>query len=113
MKLYHRTYFAEAILKEGFKDRTGYYMTNRPWTGVWFSDHVLDPNEGADGDRVLMLEIPEHVIDYYEWIEEDLKTGERTNWGYREWLIPAELVNSYGPPIEVIENEDTLEWEPK
>ena len=31
------------------------------------SDRPLDPNDGADGDTVLVLDIPEHVVAEYEW----------------------------------------------
>jgi hypothetical protein len=93
MILYHRTSAADAILRDGFKDTTGYYLTSTEYNGVWFSDVPLDGNEGADGDMLLAVEIPEEVIAEYEWIEEGKP--------YREWLIPADLVNSYDPPVVV------------
>jgi len=52
---------------------------------VWFSDRPLDANDGARGDGLLVVDIPEEVIVDYEWVEEGK--------GYREWLIPAEVVN--------------------
>ena len=71
-------------------DGVGTYLTDRVWQGVWLSDQPLDINEGADGDTVLAVHVPEKVVKPYEWIE-PLK-------GYREFLIPAKVVNRYGPP---------------
>ena len=91
MIVYHRTYYAEAILRDGFRDATGSYLTGRPHTGVWLSDVPLDVNEGADGDTVLALDIPDFVLARCEW-KEVKKT-------YREFLCPAAWVNRFGPPM--------------
>jgi len=99
MKLYHRTYRAREILTEGFRDGKGRYMTDREWEGVWFSDRPLNLNEGAGGDTLLAIEIPENAIAEYEWIEDGKP--------YREFLIPASLANQYGPP-KIVEDEDEL-----
>jgi hypothetical protein len=91
MKLYHKT-MAEAartILLDGFQDRTGYYMTETLHAGVWLSDSPLDVNSGGLGGESLLVvtfDGPEGEIADFEWIEEGK--------GYREWLIPAALVNS-------------------
>jgi hypothetical protein len=90
MIVYHRTPYAEAILRDGFRDATGTYLTSDTHTGVWFSDVPLDENEGADGDTVLALDIPDDMLAEYEWIEEEK--------AYREFLCPATLVNRFGPP---------------
>jgi hypothetical protein len=90
MKLYHRTYQAEAILANGFSDGEGLYMTGKPWRGVWLTDQPQSSGEESWGDVVLMVELPEHVADNFEWTEVEKE--------YREFLIPAELVNRYGPP---------------
>jgi hypothetical protein len=42
------------------------------------------------------IDIPESVIADYEWIE--------AGKPYREFLIPADVVNRYGPP-HVVEDE--------
>ena len=89
MLLYHRTYQAEAILAKGSKDGTGYYMTDRVWSGVWLSDRPLDANEGAHGDTLLAVEMPEAEALPYEWQEEGKP--------YREFLVPADIVNRYRP----------------
>jgi len=100
MKLYHRTNAAEAILEHGFKDSSGFYMTDRLHSGVWLSDRPLDDNEGADGDVLFCLAIPEDVVKGYEWIEEGKP--------YREFLVPAMIVNAYGKP-QVIDDEDLVD----
>jgi hypothetical protein len=87
MRLYHTTPAAGAIRKEGFRDGTGTYLTKNVYTGVWLSDCILDINEGASGEDVLVLEIPEEIVKPYEWIQE-MGT-------YREFLVPAEIVNQY------------------
>src|SRR5205814_9679817 len=86
MILYHRTHaaIAELILRDGFRDGTGTYLTTEEHSGVWLSNVLLDIIEGADGDTLLRLDLPEHTIADYEWIE-DGKT-------YREWLVPARLI---------------------
>jgi len=97
MRTYHRTFQADAILRDGFKDSTGTYLTDREHTGVWLSDRPLDINEGADGDRLLSIDIPEEV--FRKWEE----AWEESGKPYREALIPAQIVNSYGPPSEEFE----------
>jgi hypothetical protein len=70
MKVYHRTYHSQAILSAGFRD--GYYLIpelGEQW-GVFVSaDWPLDENEGADGDRVIALEISDALFEEYEWIK--------------------------------------------
>ena len=96
MKLYHGTTLANAeqVVRKGFQDVTsnfGLYSaaTNEPvnTTGVFFSDLVLDENEGVCSEAYLVLEIPSEHLASYEWIEEGK--------GYREWCIPAALANSF------------------
>lgn len=94
MIVYHNTHHAPAILAEGFKDATGNYLTSQLWTGVWVSDLPLDENAGADGDTLLALDIPEEEIAPYEWVQEGLDFTPR----YREFLVPANVLNRYGPP---------------
>jgi len=97
MVLYHCTPAADAIIRGGFRDSTGCYMMSVEITGVFFSNWPLDINEGAKGDTVLSLEIPEEKILDFEIVEDDKP--------YREWCIPADLANSYGPPTIVPEEE--------
>ena len=99
MILYHRTSSAnaESILKSGFKDHTGTYPTDQQFTGVWFSDKPLDV-KGIEGDTLLIVSLraTDKALEDYEWIEEDK--------GYREWLIPARLINSKLIRIQVSED---------
>jgi hypothetical protein len=92
MKAYHRTYYYEEILREGFLDATGTYLTMPPeeFTGVWISDRPLDISEGADGDVFLVLDIPEEIFAKYEWVEDEKP--------YREALVPAEILNPLPSP---------------
>jgi hypothetical protein len=81
---------AKQILKDGFRDRTGTYGTESEWSGVWVSDRPLDQNEGTSGATVLRIDlsITEDEMAQYEWVQEGLT--------YREWLVPADLLNSRG-----------------
>jgi hypothetical protein len=89
MILWHRTRTAAArqILRAGFRDERGRYLTDREFEGVWLADCPLDENEGAYGDALLriVLNCTEDEIRDWEWIEEGK--------GYREWLIPAAFIN--------------------
>lgn len=89
MKLYHRTdsVAAEAIEADGFEDTEGYYMTRNLYRGVWFADRVLDDSLGISGQVCFVLDLPEALAEEYEWVGADT--------GYREFLIPADLVNGY------------------
>jgi hypothetical protein len=72
-------------------------MTNREWTGVWLSDVPLDANEGAIGDVLLRLslKVPARDLRFWEWQEEGKP--------YREFLVPAELINSRTTKLVVAE----------
>jgi hypothetical protein len=76
---------ADAILTDGFRDGEGNYLTTNVYRGVWVSDVPLDANEGADGDRLLAIDMPETAIADFEWVED--------NRAHREWLVPAEVLN--------------------
>jgi hypothetical protein len=61
MILYHRTTAANAeqIVRDGFAlEHSGVWLSNRPI------------NEGAYGDVLLKVDLPEEAIADYEWIEE-------------------------------------------
>ena len=88
---YHRTTAenAQAIVERGFKNSAGYFLSNRTWSGVWLSARPLDIRADGEGDHLLMirLDIPEPQLARWEWTAE---------WqSYREWLIPAELINGF------------------
>lgn len=90
MRFFHRTTAAaaEEILRSGFRDSEGTYLTELVWRGVWVSDEPLDESDGAPhGSILLVIECAldaEYFADY-EWIEEGKP--------YREWLVPAAVLN--------------------
>jgi hypothetical protein len=100
MILYHRTHaaIADRILRDGFRDGTGTYMTTTEHSGVWLSNVPLDINEGAAGDTLLQVEMPEQSIADFEWIEDGKP--------YREWLIPARLVNERASGVCVVDEDE-------
>lgn len=98
MKLYHRTKHAQAILAGGFRDHTAPYGMTEALTGVWFSDVPLDAADipYVTGD-LLEIELPEEDIQYYECVYLDPDTDEPLRMNrYREWILPADLVNTRG-----------------
>ena len=89
LRMYHVTSpaNAEAILRSGFRDAVGYYLTADKHTGVWLSDVPLSSNEGAIDGAVLevVFRVDDAKLARYEWIEDGKP--------YREWLIPAARIN--------------------
>ena len=88
MKAYHRTDASGAIMAAGFRDSVGYYMTSSRHRGVWVSDQPLDANEGASGNALVAVALPEDVFARYEWVQ-------TPGFGYREALVPARILNRY------------------
>src|SRR5262245_45115383 len=90
LTLYHCTTEAAArqILRSGFRDHTARYLTEREWTGVWVSDRPLDNSEGASGEALLQVEVEGPLIAAYGWAAEGKP--------YREWLVPAAVLNKAG-----------------
>ena len=90
MRLFHMTSKAkaEAILKDGFRDASKQYLSDQEWAGVWVSDAPFWQDEGM---TLFAIEVPDDAISEFEWAEEG-KT-------IREWLVPASLLNQYGPPV--------------
>jgi hypothetical protein len=88
--LYHTTDAAEVILHEGFRDGVGSYLFARlTLRGVFLSPWPVDINEGATGDQVLEVTLPDDVtLDEYAIEEED-----RPAW---EWCVPAAVINERG-----------------
>lgn len=89
MRLYHSTTpeSAEKIVADGFRDSSGYYMIHDETKGVWLADMPLDASEGTKGGTVLLVDLTlsKEQIAQFEWIEEGKP--------YREWQIPAKLIN--------------------
>jgi hypothetical protein len=76
-------------MREGFKDGSVCYHrpTQELHWGIWFFDRPVELNEGLEDDAILIADIA--------LTEEELSAFERTEngKGYREWLIPADIVN--------------------
>jgi hypothetical protein len=91
MTFYHRTNYADAILRDGFRDEEGSYgLEDFTLRGVFLSDKPLSVHEGAGGDLLLEVNLPEDCCDfsYYELVKEGKP--------YREWCIPAAIINQHG-----------------
>jgi hypothetical protein len=90
LAVFHRTTkdAAAKILQGGFRDTTSRYLTDREWSGVWVSDRPLDNSEGASGEALLQIDIAEDLLTAFEWVEEGKP--------YREWLVPAAVLNDAG-----------------
>jgi hypothetical protein len=106
-RLFHRTPAGAAIRREGVRDATGSYMfANITLTGVWLSDEPLNINQGARGDDLLEVIMPDEVdLSDFEIIQDDI--------GYREWCVPAALINERAavrlmPQAE--QDEETWKW---
>ena len=126
---------ATSILRNGFKDRTdptgtnlGFYDQIPEIKAVWFSDIPSDRSKG----NLLLLEIPDEIAQqldttvrmglwgrsslphFSRYRSNVLKNGQpRTGIAqigegdyYTEYLIPAEMANQYGPPIDVTDSEE-------
>ena len=86
---------AESILKEGFQD-LDYDVTGegQHLLGV----ELLDSPDGwdpeiKDGNILLVIEIPEDDLIKHEVVAKENQPE------IRKFLVPASLVNSYGPPM--------------
>ncbi|HSO93986.1 MAG TPA: hypothetical protein VLS53_05895 [Candidatus Dormibacteraeota bacterium] len=96
MKLYHPTMHAAAILRDGFGETTGTYVTESDHSGVWLFDQPVDKRLGGGDDATMLeLEIPEAVVLPFE---------SPASQPYRQFLMPAALANLYGPPHVVEED---------
>ena len=101
MIFYHRTNQAEAILQSGFLDFEGSSgLEGMTLQGVFLSDIPVDCNEGAKGDQLLEVTLPEDCCDfgYYEWVSDQPRR-------YREWHIPAEILNQHSK-IRLLSSEE-------
>ena len=54
----------------------------------FYSDRPLDNSEGASGEALLQIDIAEDLLTAFEWVEEGTP--------YREWLVPAAVLNDAG-----------------
>lgn len=100
MRLYHPTLHAADILRDGFGEDSGTYLTETDHSGVWLFDRPVDKRMGG-GDAAVMLEleVPEAVALPFE---------SNVNLPYRQFLMPAGILNLYGPP-SLSQDEGALE----
>ncbi len=89
-RYFHRTEraTADAILREGFQDGESWSGFEMMVSGVWLSDVPLDYNDGADGDTLLAVTLTTARARRCEVIE--------AGKPFREYLVPARLLNRYG-----------------
>ena len=128
MRLFHRAKeeATASILRDGFKDRSdptganlGFYDQIPAIKAVWFDDVSLDGDEG----RLLLLEIPDEAAQKVDktvrmglWGRSSLVVKSNAQDGpsevfeegkpYREYIIPAEIANQYGPPTDITDLTD-------
>lgn len=78
---------ARAIVNNGFRDSIGHFLTNRTWTGVWLSCRPPETADSLPGHSLLVVHL--------EMSEPESARWEFTGEGrpYREWLIPAKILN--------------------
>lgn len=78
-------------MRDGFGERSGTYLTQSDHSGVWVFDSPVDRRSGGGDEALLLvLEIPEAVVLPYET---------PSHYPYRQFLMPAALLNVYGPPM--------------
>jgi hypothetical protein len=98
MRLFHATTLraARIIRDSGFRNARGSYGLVDEQTGrriivegVFLADRILTCSEGVSPDATayFRIVIPGKLISRFEWIEEGK--------GYREWCVPANIVNRH------------------
>ena len=87
---YHRTYpeAAAAIMEGGFKDVSETFETGSAARGVWFTDSLASASStpSAFGSVVVAVTLPLPIAEGHFHTDDQ---------GYREYLIPAIVLNSY------------------
>jgi hypothetical protein len=90
VRLYHRTTRANAALirRDGFLDRDDRYTSDFDDRGVWFSDQARQAMDVGSGGSVMSIDLAlsQQELAVFEWTQDEAP--------YREWLIPAPLVNA-------------------
>jgi hypothetical protein len=97
---YHRTNAdnAQAIVDNGFKNSSGYFLSNRLWTGVWLSSiPVYSDSNHNDALLMVKLELDQRELSRWEWTAE--------GGSHREWLVPAGLLNRWAT-VELLDELD-------
>jgi hypothetical protein len=103
MRYFHTTTAdaAESILAAGFRDGSGSYgFATVELCGVFLADLPVDVNEGAKGDTVLAVDLPDDLdLSGFEIIEET----PHVRW--REWCVPAVVITAHGRVRRLSESE--------
>lgn len=93
VRLYHRTRHANAtaILSAGFRDNPRYVGERDDGSayilhGVWLADRPIGDQEVGPEGVVLVVDVPDDLVERYEVVEEG---GD----DFREWCIPAAVLN--------------------
>jgi hypothetical protein len=104
VKTYHLTSpeSGDAIEADGFRDSTGSFMTRSEHMGVWVSDRLLMLLCPFEDPACFEVEVPDDILARYEWIEEGK--------GYREFLVPAAVLNAHQPRRLSDEELYALPW---
>jgi hypothetical protein len=90
MRLYHPTLHAAEILRDGFGEISGTYLTESNHSGVWMFDRQVERQMGGSAEATMLeLEVPEAIALPYETVGK---------LPYRQFLMPAGILNFYGPP---------------
>jgi hypothetical protein len=99
--VYHRTPASALILQEGFRDGEGTYgLVPGLVRGVFVSNLPADISEGAKGDDLLRIQIDDAALERFEIVD---AAGHSA---FREWCIPAAILNRNSVLIEVVDDED-------
>lgn len=86
MRVYHTTAQPDEVLRFGFRESVGTLSSGRQWAGVWLTDRPMESGDAAYlHGATLELDIPEEVLDPYEWKENDKP--------YRSFLVPAHIAD--------------------
>jgi hypothetical protein len=98
MRLYHPTLHSADILRDGFGESSGAYLTETDHSGVWLYDRPVAIQMGGGDEAVLLeIDIPESLVAPFEW---------GSGLPYRQFLMPAALINLHGRP-RVVEDADS------
>ena len=104
MRVYHVTSSeaAQAIAAQGFRDSAGRFLTATHHAGVFVSDRPLWLESSIELEHLACFEIcvDEQYLAGCEWIEEGK--------GYREWLVPAAVLNA-GVPARLLTADEIVE----
>src|SRR5258705_14025157 len=88
MLFYHRTSTARKILREGFRSVT-WQVGDQTFRGIWISNRPLKTNDDEKGDELLEI-----ILDPEQCQLDRFELGDKGKF-YREWCVPASILNTY------------------